>query len=107
MTPTTSKPKKTVKKQTAKSESISMSARREIRGVVVKRSGDKTVAVEVVRTLRHPLYEKQLKRTKKYLAHDAQNVLEVGQAVWLVESRPLSARKRFVARALDLDKKAA
>ncbi len=69
---------------------------RELAGVVVRKSGTKTVAVEVVRVIPHPLYEKRVKRTKRYLAHDGSDSIQVGDRVTIRESRPLSARKRWV-----------
>ena len=65
-------------------------------GVVVKNSGDKTVSVEVVRTVRHPKYHKIVKRTKKYAAHDEANACKIGDKVEIQESRPISKNKRFV-----------
>lgn len=65
-------------------------------GKVVKRSGDKTVAVEVRTVQRHPRYRKTITRTKKYLAHDPKNSIEVGQTVRIRHVRPLSARKRWL-----------
>lgn len=70
--------------------------RRTLTGVVVKRSGDKTVAVTVTRVEVHKLYHKRRTRTKKYLAHDPNNASQVGDTVTIQESRPLSARKRWV-----------
>lgn len=70
--------------------------KRELEGVVVKKSGIKTVAVEIVRVIAHPLYGKRIKRTKRYLAHDESDTLVVGDAVTIQESRPLSARKRWI-----------
>lgn len=70
--------------------------KRRLHGVVVRKSGAKTVAVEVTRVIRHPLYRKSMKRTKRYLAHDAKDQATVGQTVTIQESRPLSARKRWV-----------
>lgn len=70
--------------------------KRELDGVVVRKSGMKTVAVEVVRIIAHPLYGKRVKRTKQYLAHDASDALLVGDMVTIQESRPLSARKRWI-----------
>jgi len=70
--------------------------KRELAGVVVRKSGLKTVAVEIVRVLAHPLYGKRIKHTKRYLAHDESNAIAVGDAVTIQESRPLSARKRWV-----------
>jgi small subunit ribosomal protein S17 len=70
--------------------------KRELEGVVVKKSGIKTVAVEIVRVIAHPVYGKRIKRTKRYLAHDNSDALVVGETVVIQESRPLSARKRWV-----------
>lgn len=72
-----------------------MSHKREIQGVVVKRSGDKTVAVLVTRSVLHPKYHKTVKRFKKYLIHDERNELNVGDTVIAVECRPLSKTKSF------------
>lgn len=69
--------------------------RRRLTGVVVKRSGSKTVAVEIVRQLRHPVYNKSSKWTKRYLAHDSADSVVVGQTVTIEESRPISRRKRW------------
>lgn len=70
--------------------------RRIMKGVAVRRSGDKTVAVAVSRVVRHPLYRKRRTLTVTHLAHDAQNEVQVGDHVTIQESRPLSARKRWV-----------
>ncbi|MDA1168859.1 MAG: 30S ribosomal protein S17 [bacterium] len=70
--------------------------KRELDGVVVSKSGQKTVAVEIVRVIAHSLYGKRIKQTKRYLAHDESNSLSVGDTVTIQESRPLSARKRWV-----------
>ncbi len=72
------------------------SRKRELEGVVVRKSGTKTVAVEVVRVIAHALYGKRIKRTKRYLAHDEADTVAVGDTVVIRESRPLSARKRWV-----------
>ena len=69
--------------------------RRKMIGVVVGDKMDKTVMVKVDRTTRHPLYGKVLRRTKKYMAHDEQNACKVGDRVEIIESRPLSRRKRW------------
>jgi small subunit ribosomal protein S17 len=75
--------------------------KRHVEGVVVRRSGDKTVAVETVRALRHPVYKKTMKSTKRYLAHDPNNTASVGDRVVIQESRPLSRRKRWVVVTSD------
>src|ERR1019366_1513864 len=56
---------------------------------------DKTVVVEVEDHVKHPKYGKVLRRTKKYQAHDAANACGVGDRVLLMETRPLSATKRW------------
>ena len=72
-----------------------MTHKREIQGVVVKRSGDKTASVLVTRSVLHPKYHKTVKRFKKYLVHDEKNELNVGDSVITVECRPLSKTKSF------------
>ena len=72
-----------------------MTHKREIQGVVVKISGDKTASVLVTRQVLHPRYHKTVKRFKKYLVHDERNELNVGDTVSAVECRPLSKTKSF------------
>jgi small subunit ribosomal protein S17 len=72
------------------------SKRRVMVGEVVRRSGDKTVAVEVSRVTVHPVYHKRRTEKKVYLAHDEKNLCNVGDHVSIKEARPLSARKRWV-----------
>ena len=70
--------------------------RRKIRtGVVVSAQNDKTVTVLVERQFAHPLYKKQVKKTKKYRAHDETNEYQTGDVVRIVETRPLSKTKRW------------
>ncbi len=64
-------------------------------GRVVSNKGDKTITVLVERTERHPLYGKLLRRSTKLRAHDEKNVCKEGDTVAIVETRPLSATKRF------------
>lgn len=64
-------------------------------GTVVSDKMDKTVVVAVERTIRHPLYKRTIKRTTKFMAHDEQNQAKVGDKVRLMETRPLSKRKRW------------
>jgi small subunit ribosomal protein S17 len=63
-------------------------------GVVVSNKADKTVVVVVERKFQHPLYQRTVKKTKKFLAHDEGNTAQIGDVVKIVESRPLSKRKR-------------
>jgi len=64
-------------------------------GTVVGAAMQKTVTVAVDRFVQHPLYKKTLRRTSKFLAHDEQGACKVGDRVLIVETRPLSARKRW------------
>ncbi len=64
-------------------------------GIVVSTKMDKTIAVLVERRLMHPLYGKFVKRSKKFLAHDEENTCQVGDKVRIMETRPLSKRKRW------------
>ena len=72
-----------------------MTHKREIQGVVVKKSGEKTASVLVTRSVMHPKYHKTVKRFKKYLIHDEKNELNVGDSVIAIECRPLSKTKSF------------
>jgi len=70
--------------------------RRKVReGYVVSDKTDKTVVVRVEDRVKHPLYGKVLRRTSKLKAHDEQNSAGVGDRVLLMETRPLSATKRW------------
>jgi small subunit ribosomal protein S17 len=64
-------------------------------GVVISTAMQKTITVAVDRLVQHPLYKKTLRRTSKFLAHDEQGACKVGDRVRIVETRPLSARKRW------------
>ncbi|HEY9388978.1 MAG TPA: 30S ribosomal protein S17 [Mycobacteriales bacterium] len=64
-------------------------------GLVVSDKMDKTVVVQVEDRVKHPLYGKVLRRTSKLKAHDEQNSCGVGDRVLLMETRPLSATKRW------------
>ena len=69
--------------------------RRVLQGVVVSDKGEKTVTVLVERRVMHPLYKKFIKRSKKYRAHDENNVHKVGDGVRIEECRPISRHKRW------------
>lgn len=73
-----------------------MGKQREVVGVVVKDKVDKGVTVAVERRVRHEVYGKIRRRTSTFMAHDENNSAKVGDRVVMVESRPLSKRKRFV-----------
>ena len=64
-------------------------------GVVIKDKMKKTVTVLVEQPVRHPLYKKTIKRKKKFLVHDEYEKCKVGDIVRIVETRPLSRRKRW------------
>ena len=66
-----------------------------LKGVVVSDKMDKTVIVAVSRFIKHPLYGKFYKVSKKYKAHDEENNSKVGDKVEIVETRPISKDKRF------------
>lgn len=70
--------------------------RRKIRiGRVVSNKMDKTIVVAVEDFVRHPIYNKRIKRTKKFKAHDENNICNIGDRVRIMETRPLSKDKRF------------
>jgi len=75
--------------------------KRILQGVVVSDVQDKTVVVRVERRVMHPVYKKYIMRSKKYAAHDEQNVFKVGDLVRIEESRPISKNKRFVVLAVE------
>jgi len=64
-------------------------------GVVVSDKMDKTIVVSIVRKAKHPLYNKTIKSSKKYKAHDENNEAKVGDEVMITETRPLSKDKRW------------
>ncbi len=64
-------------------------------GLVVSDKMDKTVVVVVEDRVKHPKYGKVIRRTKKYKAHDGENACGIGDRVLLMETRPLSATKRW------------
>jgi len=69
--------------------------RRVFQGVVQKDAKDKTVVVKVERLVKHSLYKKFIRRSKKYMAHDEGNASRAGDLVRIRECRPLSKRKRW------------
>lgn len=69
--------------------------RRVVRGTVVSDKMDKTITVLVETRKVHPLYGKRVKYSKKFKAHDELNEAKLGDVVEIMETRPLSATKRF------------
>jgi len=69
-------------------------------GTVSSAAADKTIVVTVNTSKTHPLYHKQYTVSKKFMAHDEQNEAQVGDRVRIIETRPLSARKRFALKQI-------
>lgn len=69
--------------------------RKERVGLVVSDAPQKTVTVRVETLIRHPKYKKRVRRSRKYMVHDEENTARVGDTVRIIETRPLSARKRW------------
>jgi small subunit ribosomal protein S17 len=69
--------------------------RKERVGLIVSDKADKTVTVAVEALVRHPMYKKRVRRSKKFIVHDEANEARVGDTVRIIETRPLSARKRW------------
>jgi len=70
--------------------------RRKVRqGYVVSDKMDKTIVVEIATFVRHPLYNKRVKKTVRYKAHDENNVCNIGDRVKIMETRKLSKDKFF------------
>ena len=64
-------------------------------GKVVSDKMDKTITVAVVQKVKHPLYGKTVNKTKKFMAHDENNMAGIGDKVLIVETRPMSKNKHF------------
>ena len=77
------------------SDTTETKQRQTLQGRVVSDKMDKTVVVEVERTVMHPLYQRYIRRRKKYHAHDETNDCKVGDQVKIVSCRPLSKTKRW------------
>jgi small subunit ribosomal protein S17 len=67
-------------------------------GRVVSNKMDKTVVVSIERIVEHPVYKKYVRRRGKCVAHDGQNICQIGDRVMIVETRPLSKTKRWRVR---------
>ena len=70
-------------------------SRKERVGMVVSDRPDKTVAVSVETLVRHPFYKKRVRRSERFMVHDERNEARVGDTVRIIETRPISARKRW------------
>ena len=64
-------------------------------GLVTSSKMDKSITVSIERKIQHPIYGKSLKRTKKFVAHDEENTCNEGDTVKIMETRPISKRKKW------------
>ncbi len=71
------------------------SKKRVVTGTVVSDKCDKTIVVRVETLVKHPLVKKYIRRHKQFMAHDPANECAIGDKVQIIESRPLSHRKRW------------
>tara|TARA_B100000575_G_C22681263_1_gene414220 strand:- start:102 stop:347 length:246 start_codon:yes stop_codon:yes gene_type:complete len=69
--------------------------KRILSGVVVSSNSNKTIVVNVTRRIKHKLYKKIIRQTKKYHAHDENNEFNVGDTVSIIESKPISKIKKW------------
>ena len=69
--------------------------KRILSGVVVSSNSNKTIIVDVTRRIKHKLYKKIIRQTKKYHAHDEKNEFNVGDTVSIIESKPISKLKKW------------
>jgi small subunit ribosomal protein S17 len=82
-------------KEASVTQAQARGSRKTLRGYVVSDKMDKTIVVEVEDRVKHALYGKVLRRNSKVKAHDEQNTAGIGDLVVIVETRPLSATKRW------------
>lgn len=76
-------------------ESVKRGRRKTRIGKVVSNKMDKSIIVAIERKIIHPIYKKYFNKTTKFMAHDQNNVANIGDIVKIMETRPLSARKRW------------
>ena len=69
--------------------------KRILSGVVASSNSNKTIIVDVTRRIKHKLYKKIIRRTKKYHVHDENNEFNVGDVVSIIESKPISKLKKW------------
>ena len=70
--------------------------KRVLSGVVISSKSNKTITVNVTRRIKHKLYKKIIRQTKKYHAHDENNEYSVGDTVSIIESKPISKLKKWI-----------
>ena len=66
-----------------------------LKGTVTSAKNNKTIVVQVTRKFKHPFYEKIIKRSKKYHAHDEKNKFKEGETISIIECNPISKRKKW------------
>jgi len=85
---------------------MSEDRKRRVVGLVTSDKMDKTIVVSIERQIRHPVYKKVIRRTKKYKAHDSENSAKEGDLVQIVEHRPTSNTKRWLLEKVVQQKEA-
>ncbi len=75
--------------------------KRVLSGIVVSSNSNKTIVVKVTRRVKHKLYKKIISRSKKYHAHDSNNEFKVGDNVSIIETKPISKLKTWLAVSLN------
>ena len=81
---------------------MSVGTKRSLQGVVVSaQKTPQTIVVAVERSVRHPLYNKVMRKTDKYMAHDANNESRIGDKVTISETKPISKRKAWALVTVD------
>lgn len=81
-------------------ENAKVTLKRTLTGIVSSDKMEKTVVVMVNRRFKHPIYGKYVTRRKKYMAHDSDSACSIGDKVLIEESRPMSARKRWMVKEI-------
>lgn len=76
-------------------EAVKRNLRKQRTGIVTSNKMDKSITVSIERKVKHPIYGKTVKKSKKFLAHDEENTSNIGDTVRIIETRPLSKRKRW------------
>lgn len=69
--------------------------RKQLIGIVTSNKMEKSISVSVERRIQHPIYGKFVKKSNKFMAHDDKNECQIGDKVRIMETRPMSARKRW------------
>ena len=78
--------------------------KRILSGIVISSKSNKTIVVKVTRRVKHKLYKKIISRSKNYHAHDEKNIYKTGDRVSIIESKPISKLKTWLALENNLEK---